>query len=681
MVSAIVEDSLLSSLMSIVETHPGWVVALAFLLALLESLAIVGFFMPGIVLLFVVGAAIGDDIGLFMLCWAAAAGGGFTGDAVSFWLGRRFSVWVPQVWPLNRRPDLLAASQSLCERRGGLSLFLGRFIGPLRALVPLVAGSMRLPPTTFVLWAVPACLLWAPLYLLPGMLFGASLELAADFAGRLAVLLLILVLGLWFAVWLTRVVYGYTARRSGWWLRSMIHWSRRHPLLGRLLGPLLEPGGREVLSVALLGLVLLLAMTTLLGLLLWVPFMDTAWDVERQVSGWAASLRNHLADPLFVGLTLIGDTVVMALLAAAMTALLFVLGRPAAALHWLAATAGAWLLGLVLNALVGRMMARPEFMPTLGEVPFLAYLLAVAVFGFFAVMVAKDLSARHRKWPYLATAVTIALIGSAHFYLGRATPTGLLTALALGLVWVALVGIAYRQRASTRRHPALLALVFYLLAAGFSAIQIQQEAGYRLETSRLAQPQRALMLDDWPRTGWQALPDRLSRIGRVERTRFDVQVAADLYKLEQVLTERGWHNLTGSAGGWLRGRVPDASLETPPAHRSKDFAGRPDQLIMRRDESENTVTLARFWASGARLEPGGQPIWLGQVRTLEPGRFLGVFNRWREVEEAQDDALDRLDRALDERFVRDREARPRLYRRVSDSEASDSTMPSSASSR
>jgi membrane protein DedA with SNARE-associated domain len=675
------ENGWLSELLNFVEIHPGWVIALAFVLALLESLAVVGLLIPGIVLLFVVGAAIGDDGGLFVLCWAAAAAGGFAGDGVSFWVGRRFSVWVPQIWPLSRRPDLLAASQSLCERRGGLGVFLGRFIGPLRAFVPMVAGSMRLPPRTFVLWAVPACILWAPLYLLPGMLFGASLELAAEFAGRLVVVLLIVVLGLWFAVWVTRVVYGFTARRSGWWLRSMIHWSRRHPRLGRLLGPLLEPGGREVLSVALLGLMLLLAMSALLGLLLWVPFMDTAWDVERQVSGWAASLRNHLADPLFAALSLIGDVKVMAWLAGAMAVLLFGLGRSAAALHWLAATAGAWLLGLVLNALMGRMMAGPEFMPSLGEVPYLAFLLVVAVFGFFAVMLAKDLSARHRKWPYLVTAVMMALIGLAHFYLGRATPTGLLTALALGLTWVALVGIGYRQRASKRRHPALFALTFAFLVAGFSVVEIERELGYRLQTSRLAQPQKQLLLEEWPRSGWQALPDRLSRIGRFERSRFDLQLAGDLHDVEQALTDRGWINLTDSARGWLHELLPDDPEGAPAAHRSKDFAGRPDQLILRWEGPGSNVVVARFWSSGARLVPGGQPIWLGQIRTLQPGRFLGVFRRWREVETAGEEALDRLDRALEDRVVRYRQSRPALYRWVSDSVASDSTIPSSASSR
>ncbi|MDP1086243.1 hypothetical protein Q6245_28150, partial [Klebsiella pneumoniae] len=87
-----------------------------------------------------------------------------------------------------------------------------------------------------------------------GALFGASLELAAEFAGRLASLLAILVIGLWLLLWITRQVYEFTARRSGWWRRALIRWLRSHPRLGQLFGSLLEPGGREVLSLTLLGL-------------------------------------------------------------------------------------------------------------------------------------------------------------------------------------------------------------------------------------------------------------------------------------------------------------------------------------------------------------------------------------------------------------------------------------------
>ncbi|MFU8831597.1 MAG: VTT domain-containing protein [Wenzhouxiangella sp.] len=676
------EDGIFANLMDMVQTYPGWLIGMAFAFAFLESLAIIGIFVPGIVLLFIVGAVVGMDGALFVACWLAAAAGALSGDGISYWLGYRYSDRIPRLWPLSKRPEMLAAGQTLFARHGGKGVFIGRFIGPIRPVVPLISGMMGMRGTSFLLYATPACLLWAPLYLLPGMLFGASLELAAEFAGRLALVLLILVLGTWFVVWLTRVFYEYTARRSGWWLRSLIRWSREHPFLGRLVAPLFEPGGREVISVTMLGLVLLASLTLLLTVLVLAPFAAGAWDAERHIAGWATSLRNHIADPLFVALALAGQMKPMAILAGAMTLLLLALRRTKAAWHWLAATAGGWLLAELLNRSMGLIVVQPAFMPALGEVPHRGFVMATVVLGFFAVMLAKDLNARRRKWPYLLAAALLGLIGFAHFYLGLASLSGLLAAVALGLGWVALVGIAYRQRALSRRRPGGLALAFYALAIGIAAINIR--AGYEplLEASGVVLPEREIARQHWQEQGWRELPQRLSRFGRAERARFDFQLAGELERVERQLMAHGWETVDR----------PDARavlsllLERPDPdrlpHLNKDFAGHPDNLIMRRVSSQGDVNLVRFWASGARLEPDDVPIWLGQVRRVRPARVTGGLSRWIEVDFSRDAAVRALDRSMASWWRKSTDDGLRLYAGSSESEgAADSTIRASASSR
>ena len=639
------DEGYFSSLMSMVQSHPGWLIAMAFVFALLESLAIVGILVPGIVLLFIVGAVVGLDGGLFLACWIAAATGALVGDSISYWLGYRFSDRIPRLWPLSRRPDMLAAGQTLFARHGGKGVFIGRFIGPIRPVVPLLSGMMALRPATFLFFAIPACLLWAPLYLLPGMLFGASLELAAEFAGRLAVVLLVLVLGIWFVVWLTRVIYEFTARRSGWWLKGLIRWGSEHPLFGRLVGPLFEPGSREVISVALLGLLLLVSMATLLILLIAAPFADPTLDMDRHLAGWAVSLRNHFADPFFVALSLAGSMPVMTLMAGAMTLMLVAIGRTNAAWHWLVAIVGAWLLAEVLSALTAMVVVQPEFMPSLGEVPHRDFTLTVVVLGFFAVMLAKDLNARRRKWPYLATSALAGLIGFAHFYLSLASLLGLLAALALGLGWTALIGIGYRQRAAPGQHPLRMAAVFYGLAIAVAIVNVRAGHEHLMAVTRLAQPEREMSLEWWQEEGWQELPDRISRFGSLSRARFDIQVAADLAIVERALADSGWQ-VAGQAG--LRGfgsmilAPPD--IDSLPL-LSRDFVGRPDQLIMRRIVDADQVIVLRLWSSGARIEKGDTPIWLGQVRQARPVSVMGI-SRWQEVDAGKGMAIEWLDQAL-----------------------------------
>ncbi len=654
-------NGVLAALAAIAESHPIWLVVLAFVFAFLESLAIVGIIIPGIILLFLVGALIGPDAALFLACWMAAFAGALLGDGVSFWLGRRYRDRIPSVWPFRQRPELLVAGQELFQRHGGKAIVVARFIGPMRPLLPLIAGSMSVPRRLFYRYAIPACLVWAPVYLLPGMLFGASMELAAEFAGRLAILLAIVVLGIWLVLWVTRQVYEFTARRSGWWLKSLIRWSRTHPYLGKVVGSLLEPGRREILSVTLLGLLLVVSIAVLLAILLVAPFADTSWDASRQMAGWAASLRNHFADPVFAALTLATGTQSMILLAGSIGVILLALGRINAASHWAMAVLGAWLLAELLIRLTTLMVDQPEIMPTLGQVPFLPLVLATVVFGFFAVLLGKDLSARSRKWPYLAAASLLALSGFAHFYLGRASVMGLLAALALGLGWLALIGIGYRQRARARSHPGALAAVFYTLAIGIAVVNIKIGMEELLEATRLVPPSRWVDAMEWRHSEWQSLPARYSRIGSETRTRFDVQLAAPLDRIERTLAEQDWQSLpeVRMRDLWsiLIGHPEPLSLP----HLNRDFAGRPDDLIMRLPRDDGSVILLRLWESGVRLMPADRPVWLGQVRVVRPGLLLGSLTRWYPVDEQHELAQQALASALDDWWQAESDDGPRRY--------------------
>ncbi|QKK03728.1 MAG: DedA family protein [Pseudomonadota bacterium] len=641
------ESSLIAGIIEFARVHPGWLVGMALVFAFLESLAIVGLFIPGIVLLFIVGAVVGSDPVLFAACWASASSGALAGDLVSYGLGRRYRDRIDRLWILRRRADLLAAARGAVATHGRKGLFFGRLIGPLRPLTPLVAGMMDLPVRRLLSVAVPACIIWSPLYLLPGMLFGASLSLAAEFAGRLVAVLIILVAGVWLAVWLTRLVYGYTARRSAWWLRSLIRWSRDHPVIGGLARPLFEPasGRREAISVALLGLLLLACIGVLAAVLTIAPLVggDDQQSVQA-LAGLAASLRTQTADPLFITLGLAGDLPVMGLVAGLMTILMVALGRGNAAAHWLVATAGGWLLAEVLAALMSLTAPAPALLPALGELPHRGLTLTTVVLGFFAVMIAKDLAASRRKWPYLINSALLTMMVFSHFYLARASLSGLLAALALGGGWLALVGMAYRQRALQRRHPAMLAVAFYALIVAATALQFPAGYGRLADITRMALPERSLARDDWLTGQWRSLPQQRSQIGDAARQRFDFQYAGPVDAFEDELARSGWVRPGERSGGLA------ALLSVPPRrdalpHLPRDFAGHRERLVLVRPLDEDRKAVLRLWDSGVALDPGAVPVWLGQVRIEGIGEFLLLLHRWRETGDARR-AMAVLERSL-----------------------------------
>jgi len=313
---------------------------------------------------------------------------------------------------------------------------------------------------------------------------------------------------------------------------------------------------------------------------------------------------------------------------------LLLLGRRLTLWHWLAAPLGAYVLAILLSALMDLLINGPESVPTVGQVPHRGMALTTAVLGFFAVMLAKDLGARRRKWPYLVSAVLVAVLGFSHYYLGLASLAGLLAGIALAMGWTALVGIAYRSRSTSRRRPVWLSLAFYSLIVVVAIVHARGEVAVRLDATRLAQPDRSYFFLDWQDEGWRQLPDRVTRLGRHHRSRFDFQVAANLNRLAEQLADEGWLEVEAGSGAALWSLLLGSDDIATLPHLSRDFAGRPDDLVMRREAPDGSVYLARLWSSGARLEPGGVPIWLGQVRQVQPVRQLVVLSRWDEIDDA-----------------------------------------------
>ena len=161
-----------TELLSLIEQNPGYAGGIVFAMALAESLAIIGVFIPGVVVLFGVGALIGAGVLDFwaMCLWAIA--GAVIGDGLSYWLGHHFEYLTDRWRWFRLHPDHLRRGVTFFEKYGDLSVALGRFFGPIRAVVPLVAGLMHMPPKRFYIANVLSALAWAPAYLTPGMLFG-----------------------------------------------------------------------------------------------------------------------------------------------------------------------------------------------------------------------------------------------------------------------------------------------------------------------------------------------------------------------------------------------------------------------------------------------------------------------------------------------------------------------------
>ena len=166
-------EHLLAEAVAFVHAHEAWAAPLCFALAFGESLFFLSLVLPATALLLAAGAMIGASGIGFWPIWLAAALGAALGDCVSYWIGHRFSGSVHKMWPLSRSPGLLLRGKAFFARWGTASIFIGRFFGPLRATIPLVAGLCAMPGARFQVANAASALVWAGVMLAPGA-FGLS---------------------------------------------------------------------------------------------------------------------------------------------------------------------------------------------------------------------------------------------------------------------------------------------------------------------------------------------------------------------------------------------------------------------------------------------------------------------------------------------------------------------------
>lgn len=161
-------DFYFHQIVEFVRIHQSWAAPIVFCLAFGESLAFISLLVPAWSALVAIGYLIGPSGINFWPVWIAGSLGASCGDWLSYWIGIKLGPAVAHVWPLSRHPDLLPRGERFMKRWGIPGIFIGRFFGPLRAAVPLVAGILAMPFWRFQIANVTSAFVWAAVLLTLG---------------------------------------------------------------------------------------------------------------------------------------------------------------------------------------------------------------------------------------------------------------------------------------------------------------------------------------------------------------------------------------------------------------------------------------------------------------------------------------------------------------------------------
>ena len=623
------QSEFVTALFAWVAAHPGWMSAVIFITSLSESLTIVGVIVPGALIMFTLGTLIGlGHLEFWTVFWWSALGA-VVGDAISFWIGRVFHQRIRRVWPFTKHPEIITRSEDFFRKHGGKGVVFGRFFGPVRGTIPTVAGMMDMSWRNFMIANVISAILWAPAHLLPGMALGASLEIASRVAGRLVVLILIVVALLWATTWLVKHVVRLFQAHATDWLQRFYTWSQGRRFIGPISASLLDPAQGEMRGLTTVA-VLLLGGVVLASLSLSAAGRQLPSGLDQSLYHFFQELRNPWADALMVFTAELGDYQVTLPLSLVVFGWLIWRRNSAAARHWLMALG----FGMATNLLFRWLL--PVASPVEVSQGLMGYsfpsshaTFSTLVFGFLAVLIAREVSLARRWIVYLAAAFIIVPIAFARLYLGIHWLTDTLAGLCLGLIWVAALGLAYSRHAKAEpihwrgllAYSVVVLLVTDLLHVSFDFRADMQR--YRPEPIHQTQAR-----EQWWQHGWRQLPQQRMDFRGNRRQDFVLQWAGPQEELERRLREAGWQPAPATdLKGILLWLSPQVELRELPVLPQVHDGSEDDLTLVHYGANPKTRWVLRFWDIGVRLREGNLPIWVGSVsqQKLEPQMRLFTF--------------------------------------------------------
>ncbi|TPG78571.1 phosphatase PAP2 family protein [Pseudomonas arsenicoxydans] len=613
--------SLVSSIIEFLTVNPHVAYLAVLLLALSESIPIIGAVVPGTAVILALSALVPSGVLLLWPLLVAATLGAIAGDGLSFWLGHRYHREILGFWPLNRHPELIQSSEVFFERHGTKSVFFARFVPGVRAFIPLFAGIMGMAVSRFYAVNIVSALAWASTHILSGVLAGATFRMLGAAAKPLAILLVVLLAAGWALLHLVR----WTVRRGVPYfidaLMRLRYWAGTHNTwLSRGVTHLLDPSRPEARALALSAVLLVGAAWLFFGILEDIVTGDPLLLADSAIYHLLQDLRTAPGDAVMIAITELGDTTVV--VAVTMVVLLWLLWKRAwrTATYWLAAIAGASVLNTVIKFALHR--ARPGELLYSGwsafSFPSGHSTVNLVLYGFLAFLIARESRPAWRLVVTLGAATLIFLIAFSRLYLGAHWFSDVLGGMAFGSAWLALLSLSYLRREAGRIGS------MGLLAAGCLALMLV--GGLNVYRSHATDSDRyaiktgapSMTATDWWASGWEQLPARRIDLTGETNEPLTLQWAGDLPELQDVLLRNGWRDSTAwttlSALNWLSTQTDSAALPVIPLFAS----GRLPSLTFIRVNSGGALTSSRLvlrvWDVDFELtNERTSSLWMGSV--------------------------------------------------------------------
>lgn len=608
--------------------HPHYAGAVVFIVAMGEALFIIGLVFPSTVVLVGAGTLVGLGKLPFWPVFLLTVLGAIAGDAISYWFGHIYKGHIKSMWPFSRYPDAIAKGEAYMLRHGGKSVFIGRFVPGVKAVIPGIAGMTGMDPWRFTVINIVSAFAWAAVHLFPAIFAGAALTLIGTVSTRLmiaaAVLLLSFVLSIWGALWLTRFAAPALSKlRSKLIARAS---GGRHPFWSWVASTFHPDHPRATAMLVAIGVV---TISIPLFILLWSEIGpgEQLVQADASLSNLIASLRTSFFDNFMVIVTMLGDRYVTT------PVVLAVLGWLAWRRYWLELVGMAAAVGAATAIVPLIKIASSRIRPLASydglqvfSFPSGHATINAVLYAIIAYLLAHGRPQWVRTTIYAGFTFLVLMIGLSRLYLGVHWPSDVAAGFLFGLAAASCFAIFLGRSSRNIGSNSLLAVVLatFLLAGTAHVLP-----NYSTEIMRYSpqKPLTTLSLAGWSTSGWQSLAlRRIDLAGETEEP-FVVQWSGTAQSIEASMSKTGWRlapsfNLL-TLGRMLEPKSGISLLSPIPVLHD----GLPASLTMTTTLSPSSRLVFRLWPTANHIQSSAPDtrIYVGSITHENIKPLLNLF--------------------------------------------------------
>ena len=600
--------------------HPEWAIVFTFAISFSESLAIIGSIVPGSVTMTGIGILAGSGVIPIPITLFAAFLGAIAGDGVSYILGYFYSDKLQTMWPFARYPQWIEYGKSYFEKHGGKSILIGRFIGPLRSIIPVIAGMMRMSHWRFYIANIISAILWSILYMSPGVVLGAaSSELPPETATKLFLLVLV-VLGI---IWLITILFKVTIIQVHRYLYATLHqfWltALKKPYIGKFLRIITPAHETNHYPTAMLYLTSIILGISWLALTIFVYEQNMIQSINVPWCTAIQSLRSNTFDSPFIYLFQFKNVLPLSVLALSIGIFIISSKNWRLLIYYICMLLSVELILMMCRYWIhsphptGIFLIEEGFSYPAFHLTFLTTLLVSVLFYTYSYN-APRLNASMG----ITVTVLLLLIGFGEMLLGDYWLTDILGAYGLGILIVLNFWILYRRKPFSQHQNTAIFLSFCLIFTMLSVFLTYQTS---YETTYINHQPFFKQYKTTQKTWWSQKKPLLplfqkDRFGHPIHV-FNIQYAGSLEHFRAILIKNGWSkNQETFYKALLKYPISKDMALIPQLYLNR----KPSLILHHANTEKNEQLIIRIWRSNYYLEDTAQNIWIGTIYQQLPNK-------------------------------------------------------------